>query len=178
MAKQGRVRGAEGAGDIHVGLTRGASFDRTGAYRWRLWRAWDRPGPTVAFVMLNPSRADAEVDDPTIRRCMGFAFDWGASRLEVVNLFGACTSSPAELRAFDEPVGRGNDRALRAALKAAEVVVVAWGVHGTMLGRARALAPRLLRHDPVCLGVTRDGHPRHPLYIPKTQSLEPWPGYL
>jgi hypothetical protein len=83
---------------------RGATLSDCGRYRYRLWRRW-ADGPTVLFVMLNPSTADADVDDPTIRRCIGFARSWGAGALEVVNLYAWRATQPAELKAAVGPVG-------------------------------------------------------------------------
>lgn len=136
----------------------------------------DDPSPdgerTVCFVMLNPSTATRHRNDPTIRRCIGFATDWGFDRLRVVNLFGARATRPAELFALDDPVGPGNDRALRRELRSAELVVAAWGVHGAR--RAAELVPRLRFDDWRCLGTTKDGHPRHPLYVRRGVRPVPW----
>lgn len=148
-------------------MRRGATFDVTGRYRYRLWRTWDTSLPRVAFVMLNPSTADHRRDDPTIRRCLGFARAWGYGALVVVNLFAYRTPSVAELARAREPVGPDNDRHLRAARGRAAAVVLAWGVHGALRGRDReALAVLARGRKPLlCLGTTRDGHPRHPLYL-------------
>ena len=89
----------------------GAEFDATGCYRYLLWRSWDGQAPRVGFVMLNPSRADAAVNDPTIRRCLGFARTWGFGAMDVVNLFAYCTAQPAVLRQVNDPIG-GRERPL------------------------------------------------------------------
>lgn len=150
----------------------GARFD--GDYRYRLWRVFSDAPTCVTFVMLNPSRADAEHDDPTIRRCVGFAHDWGFGRLEVVNLFAYCATHPRELAQAPEPVGRHNDRAVRRAVRRADRVVVAWGIHGQLLGRHER-APALLRGvEPLCFGTTQSGAPRHPLYVRTDAPLHPW----
>ena len=88
----------------------GADFDPTGVYRYSLWREWDARAPAVAFVMLNPSTADAGKDDPTIRRCASFARSWGYGSLEVVNLFAYRASEPKRLRQTPDPIGPANDR--------------------------------------------------------------------
>ena len=146
-------------------MERGALFDASGAYRYHLSRQWDTDGPTVVFVMLNPSAADAVRDDPTIRRCIGLARSWGYGRLEVVNLFAYRSSSPDALRAVGDPVGPENDHHLQVAADGAALVVAAWGNVGALLGRDRAvrgmLGPRALH----CLGITLRGQPRHPLYV-------------
>ena len=81
-----------------------------GNYRYLLWREWDSDRKIVSFIMLNPSRADAEINDPTITRCINFAKSWGYGRLEVVNLFAYRTSHPSLLKQTAEPIGRDNDR--------------------------------------------------------------------
>jgi hypothetical protein len=124
--------------------------------------------------MLNPSTASALVLDPTVRRCVRLAQAWGLGAVEVVNLFALRSTDPRGLRGPDEPVGPGNDDAVVAAAAAADLVVAAWGVHGSLAGRderVRALLDdRPLHH----LGLTRDGHPRHPLYLPRTARTVPW----
>ena len=146
-------------------MTGGAAFSRDGRYRYRLWRRWDRSRPTIAFCMLNPSTADASRDDPTIRRCIGFARDWGYGGIEVVNIFGLRATDPRDLRSAHDPVGPRNDAfMLRAA--ALSPVVIAWGVHGALRGRgAEALSLLATRTRLLALGRTRSGAPRHPLYL-------------
>ena len=139
-----------------------ADFDATGRYRWRLGRIWGE-GPRVVFVMLNPNQADAERDDPSIRRCIGFARAWGHGSLDVVNLFAWRCRDPRDLRGAIDPVGPDNDAWIARVVAGADVVV-AWGNHGALQGRDRAVLD-LLR-APWCLGTTRLGHPRHPLYLP------------
>ena len=110
-------------------LRRSAAISSCGTYRWWLRRRFTRGGSekAVCFLMLNPSTADAERDDPTIRRCMGFARAWGYSVLEVRNLFAWRATHPRELLTATDPTGgpRG-DRELRAVAKA-DLVVAAWG---------------------------------------------------
>ena len=149
-------------------MTGGAIFSRCHRYRYALWRNWSRPAhapPSYAlFVALNPSTANATHDDPTIRRCIGYARAWGCDGVYVVNLFAYCATEPRVLRAQPEPVGIRNDHYLRKLARGAHIIVAAWGVHGTHLGRdrqVRALLPPL--H---CLRLTRAGHPAHPLYLP------------
>ncbi len=151
-------------------------FDDTGAYRYRLGRVRDGGSGTVVFIMLNPSTADAEVNDPTIRRCIGFAWDWGHRALTVVNLFAYRATTPKELRRATDPIGPANDQHILAAVGAADAVVVAWGVHGALHGRGREVM-RLLSQGPqlTCLGVTKEGLPRHPLYMPKRARPTPYP---
>ncbi|MFN8498399.1 MAG: DUF1643 domain-containing protein [Anaerolineae bacterium] len=157
-------------------VERGALFDDSGLYRYRLWRIWGA-GAAVAFVMLNPSTADGARDDPTIRRCMGLARAWGYGRLEVVNLFAYRSPSPEALRRVSDPVGPDNDRYLGEAAGAA-LVVVAWGNDGALLGRDRAALAALADGRLHCLGVTLRGQPRHPLYVRGDTVPLAWDGAM
>ncbi len=158
-------------------MTQGASagFSRCGRYRYWVRRCWDEGRPPVCWVMLNPSTADAVRDDPTIRRCRQFAAAWGYGGILVVNLFAYRASAPALLFGADDPIGPANDRHLRRAVAgAAQLVVAAWGCHGTFRGRDRAVLELLASctGGVVCLGRTRNGQPRHPLYVRGNQPLE------
>lgn len=152
---------------------RGAVFDADREYRYRLWRTWDGGKPTVAFVMLNPSTADAANDDPTVRRCVNYADDWGYGTLEVVNLFALRATDPSALRDHPDPVGGANDDFLRTVTDAAATVVAAWGAKGTLHGRGLEVA-RDLETPFHALDTTTDGHPVHPLYQPAEATLDPW----
>lgn len=147
------------------------SDDRT--YRYRLWRQWDVSKPTLAFVMLNPSTADETDDDPTIRRCLGYAKDWGYGSLVVGNLFALRSPDPERLREHDAPVGPENDAHLEAIAAEADRVVAAWGANGSLHDRAREVAD-LLAGELVALETTKSGHPVHPLYQPVDAEPEPW----
>ncbi len=154
-----------------------ARFDRSGQYRYLLSRDWDPSRPRVAFVMLNPNRADATRDDPTIRRCVGFARSWGFGALDVVNLFALRAPRPALLRTAAAPLGARNDRFVREACCRASLTVAAWGVHGAWHAREQAVLDLLRPYGVAmrCLGVTAGGHPRHPLYLPASTALQPFP---
>lgn len=158
-------------------LVRSAVFDESGAYRYLLERRWARQGPTTVFIMLNPSRADAQVDDPTIRRCMGFARDWHSGRLLVANLFALCTHNPALLKRAASSEGPLNDEHLRLAATSADRIVLAWGIHGGHLNRDQQVLQLLgsVTSQPLeCLGRTKAGQPRHVLYLPRASRLEPF----
>lgn len=151
-------------------IDKSATFSPCRRFRYTLWRTWaavDGHADCYAmFVGLNPSTADEANDDPTIRRCVGFARAWGFQGLCMTNLFAYRATDPADMLAQADPVGEGNDRTLRAMAERAGIVVAAWGVHGAHGGRAaavRKLLPKL--HY---LKLTKDGHPAHPLYLPKT----------
>ena len=193
-------------------VSKGATISPCGTYRYRLWREWrlhplpahwdwwteDDGSPCVdgagqqigeplscVFVMLNPSTADGDQDDPTIRRCVSFAKALGYDRLEVVNLFAYRATKPADLLRLnhdDEPWGPANRLNINTALDLAGIVICAWGVHGTHLGQDETVLgwlewwiDSLDRDVPiVALGLTKDGHPRHPLYLPANSQPVPF----
>ena len=153
-----------------------------GRYRYRLDRTWDPARVHAVFVMLNPSTADADEDDPTIRRCIGFARRFDCGGITVVNLFGYRSTDPARLLLAPDPVGPDNATIVDGVLAAAATqhVFAAWGAAAdlpsvaTMASRFTAKAAdagiQLL-----CLGTTYAGHPRHPLYVPADVEVLPWP---
>ncbi|RKS78167.1 hypothetical protein BDK61_3820 [Haloarcula quadrata] len=152
---------------------RGAEFDKSREYRHRLWHVWDVRKPTVAFIMLNPSTANENENDPTLRRCIGFAKDWGYGSIEVVNLFDLCATNPDDLRDHPNPVSDQNDEYLQKVSETAELVVAAWGANGTLYNRGLEVAKKL-DVDLYALDTTKDGHPSHPLYQPTDTELESW----
>jgi hypothetical protein len=132
---------------------------------------------TVLFVMLNPSTADDNWDDPTIRRCVGFATRWGYARLEVGNLYALRSTDPAGLFASDDPVGRENDRHLDEMARRATEIIVAWGATPHPFPkRAQDVLWRLEFYCGTarCLGQTKHLHPRHPLYVKGDHHREPF----
>jgi hypothetical protein len=154
--------------DVNAAAASGgrASFSRCGVYRYALHRAWDDARPRVCFCMLNPSTADAHRLDPTVRRCLGFAHAWGFGALEVVNIFALRSTDPAGLRAVNDPVGPGNDAAIRRAARRSALVIAAWGAHGALLDRGERVLTMLQQLGPVhALVRTAAGHPGHPLYV-------------
>lgn len=154
----------------------GACFDPTGAYRYSLWRIWNH-GPWVTFVMLNPSTADAEVNDATIRRCVCFAQRWGYGALEVVNLFALRTPYPQTLRVVEDPVGAECDAHILTAVARADQVVLGWGNWGKLYHRDRAVLDLLTPYSNIyCLGLNQSGQPRHPLYLKQTVQPIPYDG--
>lgn len=149
----------------------GAEFDPSGCYRYRLWRQWNAAAARLTFIMLNPSTADAQVNDPTIRRCLGFASAGADGSLEVVNLFAFRTPHPHLLQQANDPIGANCDAAILAAVQRSDCVVLAWGNHGQLYGRDQAVL-KLLKSQPLhCLGLTQTGQPRHPLYLKQTVQL-------
>jgi hypothetical protein len=150
---------------MNAEIKRRAEFDSSGTYRYSLWRAWETAAPTIGFVMLNPHRADDVVDDPTIRRCIGFAQSWGYGSLEVVNLFAYRTGNPLELRQVLDPIGAENDRYLISLSDRVERIMLAWGNFGSLGDRHLAVMPLLTSQTLYCLGMTKTAQPKHPLYL-------------
>jgi hypothetical protein len=145
-------------------------------YRYLLTRTWEPAGPRALFVMLNPSTATEVQNDPTVERCERRARALGFGAFRVTNIFAFRATDPREMRAAADPVGPLNDAAIVGSAAGADLVVCAWGTHGAHLGRGPAVE-RLLRaagaelHH---LGLSRAGHPRHPLYIGYGHAPEPW----
>ena len=152
----------------------GAVISEDEAYRYTLWRQWG-PGAPMVFVMLNPSTADATQDDPTIRRCIGFAKREGYGGIHVVNLFAYRATNPADLlRCPIDVVGPDNFAHLREAGRMARlggVCVAAWGSHAAATRLAVNNARMALRCSISCLGLTKAGAPKHPLYLPGDAPL-------
>jgi hypothetical protein len=157
-------------------MERAATFSSCGRYRWTLTRRWDADllKPCVGFVMLNPSTADASSDDPTIRRCIGFARMWEFGGLEVRNLFAFRATKWEDLKSAPNPVGRRNDATILDLLERCETIVVAWGSHGVLHDRGRRVIELLGGNELVCLGTTQAGEPRHPLYVSGHTMLIPF----
>ena len=142
-------------------------------YRYRLGRIWNPDAPACLFIMLNPSTADADVDDATIRRCRNYAESWQYGSLLVGNLFAFRTTYPRELKKAEDPVGPDNDEHLRQLLHQAELVVCAWGTHGGYLGRDQEVLA-MLDGRGQALAVTQAGYPGHPVRLAKTLKPVPY----
>ena len=150
-----------------MGKQNGAILDRSMNYRYSLWRIWDENLPQVTFIMLNPSTADDKENDPTLRRCINFAVSWGFGSLEVVNLFALRSTNPNLLTSTINPVGKKNNKYILAAIERSEKVILAWGTKGVLYNRDKEVV-KLLKKKGIPLYVlelTKDGHPRHPLYV-------------
>lgn len=160
----------------HVAVTSDAMISRDGQYRWSLTRRWS-DGPLLVWIMLNPSTANAFTDDPTIRRCIGFAKAWGYGGIYVVNLYALRSTDPKALWQHPDPIGPRNNETIAAAVNH-PMVVLAWGSSASS-SRAREVI-EILRaaagEKPcriVALGWTRQGQPRHPLYVrAETQPVD------
>lgn len=150
----------------------GAHFSDCRTWRYQLWRIWDPSKRSILFIGLNPSTADETQDDPTIRKCIGFAKRWGYGSYLMCNLYGFRSTDPRGLKTIADPIGPGNDEGIKEFIKAAATVVVAWGCHKGIKDRADAVLK--LIPDPQCLRVTDGGYPGHPLYIPYSRELQPY----
>ncbi len=145
-------------------------------YRYSLSRVWDPAGRKALFVMLNPSTATEVQNDPTVERCERRARALGFGAFTVTNIFAWRDTDPRKMRAAADPVGPENDAAILQATREADQILAAWGTHGAHLGRGPAVEA-LLRGTglPVHhLGLTKDGHPKHPLYIGYAQQPTLW----
>lgn len=147
----------------------GATFSPCKKYRFELWRIWDARTPAAMFIGLNPSTANESHDDPTIRRCIGFArrFEYGG--LVVCNLFAYCATDTKEMLAAGDPVGRDNDAYLIKNAKDAGIVIAAWGNNGRYLNRSGSVGAMI--QNLYCLKLNASGEPAHPLYLPKDAQL-------
>lgn len=142
-----------------------ALLDETRKYRYVLTRKINQK-PPILFIMLNPSTADEFQDDPTIRRIIGFTKSWGYGVSIVMNIFAYRSSDPSELRKAIDPIGRLNDYYLDLVSNHVDKIIVAWGVNGNYLKRAKKVIDRLpLRNKVFCLEMTKGGYPKHPLYV-------------
>ncbi len=155
--------------------TCGAEFSTDRVYRYALWRRWDK-GQFAVFIGLNPSIADETKDDQTIRRCIGFARDWGYGGLAMLNLFAFRATKPADMKAAPEPVGPENYYWIVNYAHHAGILVAAWGNDGAHKRQDQVVldvidhADQLVHH----LGMTKSRQPKHPLYLPKTTKPILW----
>ncbi|MEL6680674.1 MAG: DUF1643 domain-containing protein [Pseudomonadota bacterium] len=153
-----------------------ATFSDCERYRYMLTRVWERAGPRVMFLMLNPSTADEFRNDPTVERCERRARALGFGAFRVCNIFAYRATDPKQMRAQSDPVGPLNDRAILEGCDWADTVVCAWGTHGAHLDRGPAVETMLRARGetPLILGLSKAGHPKHPLYIGYAQQPYPW----
>jgi len=145
-----------------------AVFDPTRTHRFALYRSWAPSMGTVAFIGLNPSTADENVDDNTVRRCINYTSAWGYGKLVMLNLFSLRSTDPKGLRCATPNLPE-NDQHIISECQKAKLVVAAWGVHGSYLKRDEEVL-NLLDMNVVCLGLSKKGYPRHPLYMRKDQQ--------
>lgn len=139
-----------------------AKFSECGKYRYMLSHTWDETKQSIVFIGLNPSTATAEMDDPTIRRVKRFAKDWGYGGVHMMNLFAWVTPYPDELLKCADPIGE-NDKYFKFISKLQPDILFAWGSFKEAKGRAKIVSEMF--PNAVCLGFTKDGSPKHPLYV-------------
>jgi len=152
-------------------MNKGAILSRNRLYRYVLWREWDLSKGTCVFIGLNPSTADEAVDDPTLRRCVNFAKEWGYGKYVMVNLFAYRATDPRDLKITPKPIGYKNNYHIKAQCYEAELVVAAWGNHGSFMKRDKKVL-QLLKDIPLkCFKIMATGQPAHPLYQPKGIEL-------
>ena len=159
-------------------MKRTASFSSCKDYRWSLTRKINDSKKELIFIGLNPSYANSSLDDPTLRRLIGFSKLWGYGSLVVINLFARISKSPRLLALCDDPVGWNNDFELNKRINYWSrndlcELWIGWGVNGNLKDRNKIILKRIkksLKH-PCVIGLTKEGHPKHPLYISKRKSL-------
>lgn len=156
------------------GMASGARFSRCRRFRYALWRQWDMERPSVMLIGLNPSTADAHRNDPTIRRCIGFARDWGYGGVRVLNLFAFRATYPSDLKAARDPIGPRNDEWLQRDAGRCARVVACWGNDGAFQDRSAGVRAMLGKRLDV-IRINASGEPAHPLYLPKKLRPRPWP---
>lgn len=153
-----------------------AEFSDCERYRYTLTRVWDQGEKRALFVMLNPSTADEIKNDPTVERCERRARAYGFGAFRVCNIFAWRATDPKDMRAAAEPVGAANDAAILGSCDWADTVICAWGTHGAYLGRGGQVKSLLDRTGVQAyhLGLSKDGHPKHPLYISYSVTPMAW----
>ena len=154
------------------GMLRGATFSSCRIWRYSLVRVWNMlpsDAGMCAFIGLNPSTADEIADDPTIRRCIGFARRWGFDGIYMLNAYGYRATDPRVMQAAADPVGADNDRVICKIADQCKLIVAAWGVHCQPEREAEVC--RAIDRTVHCLGMTKGGRPKHPLYLPSDSEL-------
>jgi hypothetical protein len=148
-------------------MQKGAVLDQTREYRYLLKRQWGGNDENfVNFVLLNPSTADQDKDDPTVKACMKFAKNWGYDGMWVTNLFALRATDPKKLKIVEDPVGKDNDSYLEQYARKGAIVVLAWGGAGNFLNRGEEVIKLLSKIKPLhCIKNLKSGAPQHPLYI-------------
>lgn len=157
-------------------------FSADRKYRFALYREWDKKKPRIAFIGLNPSTADEHMDDPTIKRCIQFAKDWGFGSMLMGNIFAYRATDPDELYTVHDPVHGENNMWLDKIQRSSDKTVACWGIHGEFKSRGYHVQ-LLLSVDPqhphprqglYIFGLTKQGYPKHPLYLRKSSKLVRW----
>lgn len=145
-------------------------------YRYSLTRIWDPDGQKVMFVMLNPSTATEVQNDPTIERCERRARTLGFGGFRATNIFAIRATDPRVMRAAKDPEGPENEAAILSGAEWADQIICAWGTHGAHRDQGPCIenALRATGQPLFHLGLSKHGHPKHPLYIAYSQQPQPW----
>ena len=143
-------------------MERSAILSQDGQYRYQLSRVWDETKPKILFVMLNPSTADANIDDPTIRRVVNFSKSWGYGGVFVGNLYAFRSTNPKNLKLANDPIGPENITHIKTLLEKTDRVIYAWGNN-----RKEPEWLQKLVETPYCIDISKKGIPKHPLYLKK-----------
>ncbi len=149
---------------------RGAVISDDCLYRYKLWRIWDSQKPSVMFLMLNPSTADSNEDDPTIRRCINFAKSWGYGGLYVGNLYAFRSTDPKALKTVSDPIGPENLKHVSEMVDMVDAVVYAWGANARIYKELL----RITGSKSYYIALTKDQLPRHPLYLRGDLRMKPF----
>ena len=159
---------------FNAGVETGAEFSECRIYRYALWRKWQWQGDAnlVMFIGLNPSTADETQDDPTVRRCIRFAKDWGYGGMLMMNAYAFRATDPKKMKAAADPVGPLCDAAFARRRSEAGLFIAAWGAHCSEERQQQVC--RAINRPILCLGRTKSGRPRHPLYLPGDSKPEPF----
>lgn len=160
---------------IRGDATAGALFSHDEQHRYGLWRRWNASAQTLLWIMLNPSTADEQQLDPTLRRCANFSRLWGYGGMGVANIYALRSTDPKGLWMHTDPIGPDNDEWIAVVCDQYPTIVVGWGA-SAMHDRTLSVARMLKRHarKVFCLGRTKRGEPRHPLYLRNNALLEHW----
>lgn len=152
-------------------MIKAAAFSPDRRYRYALWRIWDERKPICTFIGLNPSTADENRPDPTVTRGVGFAGSWGYGGFCMANMYAFVSTDPSVLIDHHLFVGPENDAWLRYLAAYSGIVVACWG-HWKETRERSETVKKMIPHL-YCLGLTKGGHPRHPLYLPRgTKPIE------
>ncbi len=153
-------------------LIKEAEISSDGIYRYWLSRIWFPHKPYVCFVGLNPSIADADIDDPTIKKCVRYSLLWHYGGLVMVNLFAYRATKPRKMMTATSPVGPLNDEFIKRFSKDAGLTIMAWGNNGSHKNRNSEVIPLLT--EPYYLVLTNKEHPHHPLFLKYDMEPKIW----
>jgi hypothetical protein len=153
-------------------MIKGAQFSNDRKYRYALWRTWDESESHVMFIGLNPSIADETKDDPTIRRCIGFAKQWEFGGIYMLNIFAYRATNPKNLMKAEKPIGPDNNEYLKMYYNQPGLNIACWGAWGKFMNRGKQVINLLGVMNLSCLGMTLSGQPKHPLYLPYSTKVK------